>query len=275
MSRPLLRAALAVAGSVLLVGPALPVHAVDDDLGTPGFCADDDGVTVVVDFQGLGGETIVRCAPGSQPRSGLDTLKAAGFQIDGVQRWGESFICRIEDRPSAAEELPLAGNEGYREACIDTPPSTGYWGYFHADDGGDWVYSGAGGKNRTVVPGGFEGWSFALNTQGGQPMGPGISPVRPRPTTDPAEPTTDAPEEQPSQAPPSRPRSDEDTGGVSTRIEQQPEQSFTGGEELPDVAEARREESQPWPAVAGVVVAAGLGGVALLASRRRRSHDTS
>lgn len=232
----MIRLLLRVSAALALLLPVPAGHAVDDDLGTPGFCPDEDGVTVVVDFQGLGGQSIVRCAPGSQPRTGLQVLKAAGFQIDGVQRWGESFICRIEDRPSAAEELPLTGNEGYREACIDTPPSTGYWGYFHAEESGDWVYSGAGGKNRTVVPGSFEGWSFALNAQGGQQPGPGIAPVRP------------------------------------SRTEQQ--QSFTGGEGMTDVAQARSEESQPWPAVAGVAVAAGLGGVALLASRRRRGHGT-
>ncbi len=230
----MIRALLGSSAALALVGLSTPAQAVDDDVGLPGFCADDDAVTVVVDFQRLGGDAIVRCAPGSQPRSGLEALKAAGFQVDGVQRWGEAFICRIEDRPSAAEELPLASNEGYREACIDTPPSTGYWGYFHAENGGEWVYSGAGGKNRTVVPGGFEGWSFALNAD--KPPAPGIDPVRTAPGAE--------------------------------------QQTFSGGESLPDVAAARREGSSPWPAVGGVSVAAGLGGVALLASRRRRGHDT-
>jgi len=226
-------AALAAVPLTLLVA-VTPAHAVDDERGSPGFCPDEDGVTVVVDFAQLGGESIVRCAVGSQPRTGLEALKAAGFQIDGVQRWGEAFVCRIEDRPSAAEELPLNGNDGYREACIDTPPSTGHWGYFHAENGGPWVFSGAGGKNRDAVAGGFEGWSFALNADGAS-SGPGIDPVRPAPTVQ--------------------------------------QQSYTGGEELPDLAEAREEESPPWPAIAGLAVAAGLGGVALLASRRR-SHGT-
>jgi hypothetical protein len=230
--RPLLCAFAALA----LVGLSAPAQAVDDDLGSPGFCTDEHGVTVVVDFQGLGGDPIVRCAPGSQPRNGLEALKAAGFQVDGVQRWGEAFICRIEDRPSAAEELPLAGAEGYREACIDTPPSTGHWGYFHAENDGEWVYSGAGGKNRTVVNGGFEGWSFALNAHHGQGPPPGMEPVRTPPIGE--------------------------------------QQTFSGGEALPDVAAARGEGSSPWPAIGGVSVAAGLGGVALLASRRRRGHDT-
>lgn len=235
MTGSLLRLVAALALPVVLAVSA-PAHAVDDDRGTPGFCPDEIGVTVVVDFAKLGGETVVRCAPGSQPRTGLETLKAAGFQVDGVQRWGEAFICRIEDRPSATEVIPLAGNEDYRETCIDTPPSTGYWGYFHAQNGGTWVYSGAGGKNRTVVTGSFEGWSYALNADGANQV-PDIVPVR--------------------------------TG--AGRVEQPP---FTGGTGLADVAEARRGESQPWPAVAGVAVATGLGGVALLANRRRRGRDT-
>ncbi|MDQ3628652.1 MAG: ABC transporter substrate-binding protein, partial [Actinomycetota bacterium] len=176
-----MRPALCASAVITLLVAAAPSHAVDDDRGSAGFCPGEDGVTVVVDFQGLGGDSIVRCASGSQPRTGLEALKAAGFQVDGVQRWGEAFICRIEDRPSAAEELPLAGHEDYREACIDTPPNTGYWGYFHAEDGGEWVYSGAGGKNRSVVPGGFEGWSFALNAQDGHGPAPGVVPARDAP----------------------------------------------------------------------------------------------
>lgn len=218
---------------VALTGLSGPAHAVDDDLGTPGYCPGDDGVTVVVDFQQLGGAPLVRCAPGSESRSGLDVLKAAGFQVEGVQRWGEAFICRIEDRPSVAEAVPLDGNEDYREACIDTPPSTAYWGYYHADAGGDWTFSGAGGKTREVRPGGFEGWSFALGTPDGEGSQPSLAPARPRPGA---------------------------------------QQVADGGTEQPDLFEARGEQSQPWPAIAGVGVAMGLGGVALLVSRRRRGR---
>lgn len=169
-------------GSVSLgaVHPAAAgASAIDPSRGRPGFCEDDKGVTVVVDFQGLGGTTIVRCNPQRERGTGLDALKGAGFQIDGVQRWGEAFICRIENRPSAVETIPVKGDEDYKEACIDTPPAAGYWSYWHAGNNCAWTYSQWGVKNRDFAPGGFEGWSFSLNATADSNPKPRIAAVRP------------------------------------------------------------------------------------------------
>lgn len=133
--------------------------------GTDGACTDDSGVTVVVDFQELGGGIVVRCAGWPLPGNGtgLDALQAAGVPVGGVQRWGLSFICRLYDRPSASQSIPVRGDTGYREACIDTPPAAAYWSYWHAPNGGSWTYSQFGVKNRKAIKGGYEGWSFSLN----------------------------------------------------------------------------------------------------------------
>ncbi|MEV0611701.1 ABC transporter substrate-binding protein [Nonomuraea sp. NPDC050404] len=152
---------------------------IDPSKGKPGFCQDGTGVTVVVDFQQLGGTTIVRCNPQPERGTGLDALKGAGFQIAGVQRWGEAFICRIENRPSAVEKIPVTGNENYMEACIDTPPAAGYWSYWHAGNNCAWKYSQWGVKNRDFVAGGFEGWSFSLNATAETNPKPRIAAVRP------------------------------------------------------------------------------------------------
>ncbi|TCO54288.1 ABC transporter substrate-binding protein [Actinocrispum wychmicini] len=163
---------------VLAAGPA-PAWAVDQSKGHPGFCTDGTGVTVVVDFQQLGGTTVVRCNPQGTRGTGLDALKGAGFQIAGVQRWGEAFICRVENRPSAVEKLPVTGKEGYREACVDTPPAAAYWSYWHAGNNCPWAYSQWGVKNRDFAPGGFEGWSFSLNATADSNPKPRIAAVRP------------------------------------------------------------------------------------------------
>lgn len=170
--------ALALALCSLLVG-VRPAAAVDQGKGTPGMCPSAVGVTVVVDFQQLGGETIVRCFPSASPGTGLDALKGAGFQIEGTQRWGEAFVCRIENRPSAVEAVPIAGNPGYKERCIDTPPSSGYWSYWSAGNNCAWRYSQWGVKNRSFVPGGFEGWSFSLNATASTLPTPRVAPTRP------------------------------------------------------------------------------------------------
>ena len=160
-------ALLTVAVTLGAAGVSNPAGAIDQSKGTPGFCPNANGVTVVVDFQQLGGETIVRCFPTTSSGTGLDALKGSGFQIEGVQRWGEAFICRIENRPSAVESLPIVGNPGYKERCIDTPPPSGFWSYWYAGNNCAWRFSQWGVKNRDFYLGGFEGWSFSLNSTAG------------------------------------------------------------------------------------------------------------
>ncbi|MFD9906297.1 hypothetical protein, partial [Streptomyces sp. NPDC059063] len=156
---------LATAG--LGLGRAAPASAVDTGRGRPGFCPNGNGVTVVVDFRELGGTTIVRCAVGSQ-ETGLAALKDAGIDVTGTNRWGESFICRLEGKP---------GTE--REPCIDTPPTKAYWSYWHASNGGRWTYSQYGATYRTPPKGSFEGWSFSLNRSEGRAPAPRVAPRRP------------------------------------------------------------------------------------------------
>lgn len=151
---------------------AAPAHAITGS-GTPGFCPDAGGVTVVVDFQELGGSTIVRCAPGEQA-SGLTALKNAGFQITGTQRWGEAFICRIEGKPGAGDE-----------SCINTPPASAYWSYWHSPNNGSWTYSQWGVTARKPPQGSFEGWSFSKDRTADTSPPPRVGPSRPAPPADP------------------------------------------------------------------------------------------
>ncbi|WP_030675375.1 hypothetical protein [Streptomyces sp. NRRL B-1347] len=147
--------------------PAAPAAAVDTGRGHAGFCRSGEGVTVVVDFRELGGTTLVRCAVGSQ-RTGLAALKDAGIRVTGTNRWGESFICRLEGKPGVD-----------REPCVDTPPAKAYWSYWHASAGGRWTYSQYGATYRTPPKGSFEGWSFSLNRDQGEAPAPRVAPRRP------------------------------------------------------------------------------------------------
>lgn len=181
MSRPAHVVAAGALLSVLFAAPAsaATLPAIDESRGSPGYCPDDDGVTVVVDFGDLGDDVIVRCAPGDEDRNGLEALQDAGFDIEGVQRYGASVACRIEGRPAPDESLDVAGQDGYREACVDMPPASAYWSYWSADDGGDWAYSQWGLKSRDAIEGGFEGWSYSLNGTAATRTAPRIDPVRP------------------------------------------------------------------------------------------------
>ena len=118
--------------------------------GHEGACDDNVGVTVVVDFQELGGGVNVRCAPNGAS-SGIDALEQAGVAwTDTLRQPG--FVCRIAGFPGLD-----------REKCVNTPPASAYWSYWVAPRGGDWCYVNFGAGNRTPPPGTIEGWSFASN----------------------------------------------------------------------------------------------------------------
>lgn len=140
-----------------------------------GPCPGTTGVTVVVDFQALGGGVVVRCAP-SSPATGFKALTSAGFSIEEVRNV-PGFLCRIDGRPDAAQD-----------SCINTPPATAYWSYWHASRGGMWVASQEGGKTRTPPPGSVDGWSFSDDGSAGPASPPGIDPPAASATPKPATP---------------------------------------------------------------------------------------
>ena len=141
-------------------------------------CTSANGVSVVVDLRQLGGGILDRCAPGlGAGATGLDALQAAGIPYQGTSQWGDAFICRLLGRPAADESLRIPGNSNYHEQCITTPPSSAYWAYWFAPNGGPWQYSSAGVSSHHVTPGGFEGWVFTLGGADRQ-TAPGVAPVR-------------------------------------------------------------------------------------------------
>jgi LPXTG-motif cell wall-anchored protein len=256
------------------------------ETGTPGYCTGVTGVTVVVDFHELGGGVVVRCfPPATSSTTGLDALTGAGFSVTGVAGLGESFICRIEGKPTAAQE-----------ACLQTPPATAYWSYWYAPNGGTWKYSDLGLMSHRVILGGFEGWSFSYHKTASTVPPPGVAPehpvVAPKPSPTPStEPST----ERTTSAPSSRATSTTSTAttGASTTGKAglapapthpaSPSSGSTPGAVLaagaspgPGVSfdlPSTATRSSPWSSVVGVVLAVGaLGGAATVAVRRRRSR---
>ncbi len=172
----------------------------------PGYCKDAKGVTVVVDFSALGGDIVIRCASGPTGPgfTGLDALQQAGFEPTGTQRDGLAFVCRILGSPRPDQPLAVEGNEGYKEACVQAPPTSAFWSYWYASNGGRWQFSSSGAKNRAVIPGGFEGWSFSLNNTAGSAPAPGVAAVRPRAPKPSPEPSP-KPSPEPSPKPSAKP----------------------------------------------------------------------
>lgn len=174
--RPLVGALTAlVLAAGLVASGSTSSQALNPALGYSGPCVGADaltGTTIVVDFQHLDNPVgtlpnIVRCSPNADPttnpRNGVEALQDAGFALQGTAQYGLAFICKIESQPS-------------NQTCQQTPPANAYWGYYHANGAGHaWTYSNSGAANRTVIPGGFEGWSFS---NGSNPV-PGEDPYNP------------------------------------------------------------------------------------------------
>ncbi len=109
-------------------------------------CANNNDITIVIDFQDLGGGVNVRCSP--QPvRNGFDAFTRSNIAVDNYR----GFVCRIAGLPT----------EG---PCDRFPPGNYYWVYWLAPRGGDWCYSQVGAGSRTPPPGSVEGWSFFKKT---------------------------------------------------------------------------------------------------------------
>ncbi|RZQ65300.1 hypothetical protein [Amycolatopsis suaedae] len=278
-------ARLLAATALVLASTAGTASAVDHSKGSPGYCPDANGVTVVIDFQDLGGDVLIRCAPGPQG-SGLAALQNSGIQVAGVDRWGLAFICRIEGKPGPDTE-----------ACIDTPPPSAYWSYWHAPNGGNWTYSSLGVMNRKPPTGSFEGWSFSRNRAAGSNPTPRVAPVRPGqpvgPAPSPGEqngaipgrdgvPKAAPPPAAPKTTAPSTPASTTTTPPASSTTSTPPPPpppaeplvggvapggvAWTGGQDAQPVGES----GFPWGAVLGGAAVLVIGGAAGFTAWRRR-----
>ncbi|MFI5607374.1 hypothetical protein [Amycolatopsis sp. NPDC051903] len=156
------------AACALLLGAGLsgaaPASATVPGKGTAGYCPDATGVTVVVDFQDLGGDTLIRCAPGPQ-ENGVTALQNAGLDLAGVGKYGLALICKIEGKPAD-------------QSCSAMPPESASWSFWTAANGGKWASSQVGVQSWQPPAGSFEGWSFAHDKSFQDYPPPRVAPVR-------------------------------------------------------------------------------------------------
>lgn len=103
-----------------------------------------DEVTVVVDFNQLGGATQTSCVAG--PSTAQRLFEAAGVTIETAHAPGmEGFVCRLDGRPA-------------KGSCTR---SDSYWSLWWADDdGGTWVYASLGARDLEIEPGAYVGFAW-------------------------------------------------------------------------------------------------------------------
>ena len=131
--------------------------------GKEGYCSpqDNNAVTVIIDYGDLGPEPAIGCAYDlPEKATGLDALIALGIEIIYPTQ-SPHFICRINGYPTREQTIPIPGNDGYTEMCVNTPPTSAYWTYWTADKGKEWVYATRGHDTNPVIFGGSEGYRFS------------------------------------------------------------------------------------------------------------------
>ncbi len=168
-----------VLGTALVVADPSPSPAAAAGCGP----APEGRVAVVVVIDHGAGAPSSRCVVVDHGATGLDALRAAGHQV----RLDGGFVCAIDIRPASG--------------CGNVPGSP-YWRYWHADPGGEWIYSkvGAGGY-RLPTRCAVEGWSWSDSPTSQVP--PRVA--APRPTCEASPPTTASPVRPAAPVPPAAP----------------------------------------------------------------------
>lgn len=173
--------AAALAATAYVAAPDAPAAAAG--------CASGDGVTVVVDYHGLGGGVQEVCVAGGGGAKASSLFPDAGFALTYVQRQ-PGFVCRVAGKPAD-------------NPCVNTPPADAYWGLYWSDgESGGWTYSSTGVGGLSVPDGG----SVAFSWHGGGSAPPGTSPAVHTGSSPTAAPTT-KPTKQPSGQPSGQPSS--------------------------------------------------------------------
>ncbi|HEY3773041.1 MAG TPA: hypothetical protein VGL69_08620 [Solirubrobacteraceae bacterium] len=138
-------------------------------------CTPTHGTIVAVDFAHWGGPIVRGC--GVAQHSGYALLHAAGFTTAGDEHDGPAVVCRLGD---AAFHQGTQYPTPNQQACVQTPPTTGYWAYWTAPRGTNhWAYAPLGAMGDVPKPGEVELWIFgATNVAGTHGTGvPSFSPA--------------------------------------------------------------------------------------------------
>lgn len=178
-----------LAAAVLGTAAALPLTLGVAAPAGSATCADGGGVSVVVDFKGLGGgvQSVCDADGGGQKASSL--FSGNGFALTYAQRT-PGFVCRVQGKPAS-------------DPCVNTSPANAYWGLWWSDGTtGKWTYASVGAGSLSVPAGGSV--AFAWDGVDGQ-AAPGVAPPKqaaaPTPSPTPSHTPSSTPSPTPSPTP--------------------------------------------------------------------------
>lgn len=156
-------------------------------------CSSAAGVTVVVDFNELGGGVPSVCDADGGGKKAAVLFGDAGFPLTYAQRQ-PGFVCRVSGVPTS-------------DPCVNTAPANAYWGLWWSDGTtGTWSYSSLGAPSLTIPEGGYVAFSW---DQGEGSAAPSFTPAvhraeptqTPTPTSGPTQPSSPSPTSKPTRTP--------------------------------------------------------------------------
>ncbi len=151
---------LVVAAVLAVSAPATSSPAPDHTAAATAPCPTDHGVTVVVDFNEIGGPDRVACVSDGGGRPAADLFTAAGFPLE-YQPQLPDFVCRVDGEPT---DRPCAESDSF-------------WSLWWSDgsDGSGWVFSTLGASGLEVPDGGI--LAFAWHEGDGDAAPPDHAPT--------------------------------------------------------------------------------------------------
>jgi hypothetical protein len=159
-------------------------------------CSSAHGVSVVVDFNQLGGGVQTGCDRDGAGESAWTQLEHVGFSLTPVQRQ-PAFVCRVNGLPGADSD-----------PCVNTPPSDAYWSLWWSDGRSEkWTYSSLSAASLKVPEGGYVGLSWQGQAAQAKPGAKPSAHSTSRPSSSPTKHPSSSPGQSggPGQAPSSTP----------------------------------------------------------------------
>jgi len=137
------------------------------DFASDGSC---DGVAVEINFSGEA-ENIERCVVlNGNSETAKNILASAGISVEGTKAFGDAVVCRVNNVPSADEELKIEGEDPYLETCEDMPAAFAYWAlWVKESDGAEWGYAMEGISSLQLTKGQSVGLAFSLGGEAPTP----------------------------------------------------------------------------------------------------------
>ena len=177
---PTLRTVAAAAASAALLLALVACSGTPDASPTPAetktvaildsACADDEGITVVVDASALeDGDSKEWCIGTDEPLAAADALTLVNVSTEGTEEYGDEVVCRVNGVPAEDVAIPSPDGSEHFETCESMAPAFAYWGLWVKPAGGEWDYAQEGVSTLELQPGESLALLFTLN---GEPAAP-------------------------------------------------------------------------------------------------------